>query len=1027
MKKRILSFLCVLVLLCAAIPPVAAAKAPGGDLAWTDSDEPMLIEQILQRDGLIDGIWFPWFDGGNVGHSLTGNEVMVRYYGNNWSTVAMDTVGADKIYYEIYNLKAMGYNLLGYGGSIYDEGVIFDDYGDVIGVKQEFLDNARRLLDMCREIGMPVMWTICFHSSSAPNYYGMDAYNIFSQKYANPTVAKHYAERFARPVCEMLAEYPDVVAMVAITDEIENEINDSQEGNHFGGSRDNYGVTEEDMVYFMQQVTKVAREELPNVALTMASNDMNKAMYNGFDMDLMGHNRYDNNANLPTVDSYFSDAPMIMTEYNIGDDGEFTDEQYAQKLITFREKMMDYGYKGGIQWAWMHNGLHRSTAYYLLDSYTRNGPNTDFIETVALLRYYIDDYRAEYRGETIVLDKPVLYCNEGGGIVEWIPSPQAEKMDLLRSTDGGKTWETILSNVNQADYVSKGKGRYVDTAVANSMYKIVVRDGKGNTAESDPNNVAGIANKYKKATTYVSLSGSINIGKDSSQLGNYTLIDFTTAQNRPYAASANLIQNGSFESTDGAQWNVSSFVGSAVSVVTDKTAPEGSKTLYFNSSGTSAEKWYTFTVSVEPNTNYVFSAWVKGDYLSASNSGHASIGVVDPSTGKFMIYSKYRTRCSRANRQIVPTAWDDEWHLRSVVFNSADLTEVTIALCGDNSKFWVDGLALYKNGEGVKYVGERNDSRVVVDMTADSLVCKDSAVITKNSGFADGTTYWKDGHGWRNGFLKVANSDKEHGKVLHYTASADSYSLYYIQWVEVKPNTTYSLSFDIKILQSGDGKFMLLDDTMSIPGPVLGFEFDQEMYGEDWGSYYIQFNTGAFSRIGIAVCDMGGEALIDNIRLFKTSDGKEDTTGGTVATIAPQATTTVSRPAATTAPTERPAASGAGTTVAPTEGTQAAQPSDAAPSATVGQAVSSASASAADTTASKATAAAGTTAANKDKESLLLSALTFKDNYLIPGIILYVTLAAVLATAALAVVILVRKKKRTADTPADAPADSGNE
>jgi len=927
-SRTFFALLCTLCLLVGVIP-ASAASAPGGDLAWTDSDEPMLIEQILQRDGLIDGIWYPWFDGSSVGHSLTGNDLMVRYYGNNWSTVAMDTVGADKIYREIYNLKAMGYNLLGYGGSIYDEGVIFDAYGDVIGIKQEFLDNARRLLDMCREIGMPVMWTICFHSSSAPNYYGMDAYNIISQKYANPTIAQHYAEKFARPVCEMLAEYPDVVALVAITDEIENEINDSQEGNHFGGSRDTYGVTEEDMVYFMKQVTKVAREELPGVALTMASNDMNKAMYNGFDMDLMGHNRYDNNANLPTVDSYFSDAPMIMTEYNIGGDGEFTDEQYAQKLITFREKMMDYGYKGGIQWAWMHNGLHARTAYYLLDSYTSRGPNTDYIETVALLRHYIDDYRAEYQGKTVVLDKPVLYCNEGGGIVEWIPSRQAEKMDILRSTDGGKTWTTILENVSQADYVNKGKGRYEDTAVANSMYKIVVRDGKGNTAESEPNNVAGIEAKFKKATTTVKLEGSINIGKDSSQMGSYPLYEFSVTQNRLHNPVNNLLKNGSFEATDGAQWNVNSFVGSTVSVVSDSTAPDGGKSLYFNTSGKTEETWYTFTVSVEPNTNYIFSTWVKGTFLSATNSGHASIGVVDPSTGKFMIYSSYRTRCSRNNRQIYPTAWDDEWHLRSVAFNSADLTEVTIALCGDNSKLWVDDMALYKNGDGVKYVGERNDSRVKVDMAADALVCKDSAVINKNSGFTSGATYWKDGHGWRNGFLSITDSDKEHGKVLHYTATADNYSLYYTHWVDVKPNTTYSLSFDIKVLESGGGKFMLIDDTMSIPNAVLGFEFDQEVYGDDWGSYYIQFNTGAFSRVGIVVCDMGGEALIDNVRLFKSSDGYEDTSGNTVATVAPLASTTRTPSRPTQAPTT-------GGSVAPTDTTSATVEDGATTTATAG-------------------------------------------------------------------------------------------
>ena len=909
MKKNVfrslLTLLCALCLLMGAIP-VTAAVAPGGDFAWTKSDKPMLIEQILQRDGLIDGIWFPWFDGGNVGHSLTGNELMVRYYGSGWSRPALDTVGADKIYHEIYNLKAMGYNLLGYGGSIYDEGVIFDEYGDVLGVKQEFLDNARRLLDMCREIGMPVMWTICFHSSSSPNYHGMDAYNIISQKYANPTIAKHYAERFARPVCEMLAEYPDVVALVAITDEIENEINDSEEGNHFGGARDTYGVTEEDMVYFMKQVTKVAREELPNVALTMASNDTNKAMYNGFDLDLMGHNRYDNNANIPTVEEYYSDAPMIMTEYNVGGDAPFTSELFAQRLITFRKKMMDYGYKGGIQWAWMHNGRHASTSYYLLDSVAPSGqPNTDFIETVATLRHYIDDYRAEYRGETVVLDKPVLYANEGGGYVEWIPSRQAEKMDILRSTDGGKSWTTILSNVDQADYVNKGKGQYKDTATANSMYKIVVRDSAGNTAESEPNNVAGVAAKYKKTATTVKLEGATGIGRDSSRAGAYTLQNFTAAQNRPYKAAYNLLKNGGFESTTNAAWNVSSFMGDAVSVVTDNTAPEGKKSLYFNTSGNTTEKWYTFTVPVEPDTDYVFSAWIKGAYLSASNSGHASIGVIDPSTGKFMIYPKYATRCSRANRQIVPTAWDDEWHLRSVMFNSADLTEVTIALCGENSQLWVDDLALYKNGQGVKYVGARNAGRLEVDMGAEALTCKDSACLTKNATFASGNTYWKDGAGWKNGFLSITSADKAHGKALHYTGTSDGYGVYYTQWVSVQPNTDYSFAFDVKILKNGGGKLMILDDAMSQPRTLMGFEFDTEVYGSDWGSYYIQFNSGVYTRVGIAVCNLGGEALMDNLRLFKTANGTKPASGGTVATIAPNATTTTTTKVTTT-PTETP-------------------------------------------------------------------------------------------------------------------------
>ena len=293
---------------------------------------------------------------------------------------------------------------------------------------------------------------------------------------------------------------------------------------------------------------------------------------------------------------------------------------------------------------------------------------------------------------------------------------------------------------------------------------------------------------------------------------------------------------------------------------------------------------------MEPNTDYTFSAWVKGSYLSAGNSGHASIGVVDPTTGKFMIYSKYNRKSSRSNRQIYPTAWDEEWHLRSVAFNSGDLTEVTIALCGDNSKLWVDGIALYKNGQGVKYMGARNAGYARPDYGAYYVTCKESDSLLTNSSFSSGDTFWKTGNGWKNGFLSVINDNSSYGKVLRYK-EGDGYGTYYIKWVEVKPNTDYSFYFDIKVKQSGGGGLVILDDCMSKPNQIANFVFDTMLYGTDWDRYYIQFNSSNFTRIGIAVCNMGGEALMDNIRLFESSKGFKDTSGETVGTIATQKTT----------------------------------------------------------------------------------------------------------------------------------------
>ena len=868
LRNRITALLCSVLLLVGLVPVAAVSAALGGDFTYTPADKPLLIEQILQRDGLIDGIWFPWFDGGNVGHSLTGNETMVRYQGSSWSKVALDTVGADKIYREIYNLKAMGYNVLGYGASIYDEGVIHDAYGDVVGIKQEFLDNSRRLLDMCREIGMPVMWTVCFHSSSAPGYYGIESYDIFSQKYCNPEVTEHYVERFVRPMCKMLAEYKDIVALVAIADEPENEINDSEKGNHFGGLRAPYGVNLDNMVHFMSRINDVVKEELPDVARTVASNDEDKTIYNGFDMDLMGHNVYHNNCHTPDVEDFKTDAPIILTEYNVGDDLDRDQDLFTKRLIEWRQVMMEKGYKGGVQWAWMSHGTHGSTAYYLLDSVSWGDvPNTDFVSSVGELRRFMDDYRAEYRGEKVVLDKPVLYCNEGGGYVEWIPSRQATKMDILRSTDGGKSWTYVLKNANQSAYIIKNKGTYLDEPVPNSMYKIVVRDEKGNTAESDPGNVAGVELKYKKETTKVVLSGPTGIGRHSNTYSRYRLYSFGEMNNRPMTDAANLLKNGSFESVGG-QWNNGNFTAAA-QVVTDATAPDGSKVLYFDATGNQSNQWYTFTVPIEPYTDYVFSAWIKGNYLSASNGGNASIGVVAPDTGKFMYGG---SNASRDNNQLYPPSWDGEWHLRSVAFNSSDMTKVTIALYGGDSHLYVDDMALFRNGDGVKYMGTNMKSELKLTHDVAYTVCDPADSLVTDYGM-DSTTYWQSGHGWRNNFLSMNKSSVGYGNSLKYTGSADAYGLYYIKWIPVESYTTYTFSFDMKVLEDGWGKLLLIDERKTGPSEVLAFECDTAAYGTEWKRYSVNINTRGFKRVGIAVCDLGGSALYDNIRLFKKADG----------------------------------------------------------------------------------------------------------------------------------------------------------
>ena len=422
------------------------------------------------------------------------------------------------------------------------------------------------------------------------------------------------------------------------------------------------------------------------------------------------------------------------------------------------------------------------------------------------------------------------------------------------------------------------------------MYKIVVRDGKGNVAESVPSNKAGADLAHKREPVPSGLTvGDLAVDKlPRIPQDQAKLLSFGVLNNRPYKPEYNRIQNGSFEEASGGQWNNDTFLNEYIRVVEDPTAPSGTKSLFFDTSSTGEDGWYSFTVEVEPNTDYVFSTFIKSSYLADDNRGKGNIGVIDPDTGMYMVYWPYYhdyARSSRLDQQIYPPACDNAWHLRSVSFNSGDQTEVTIALRGYSSKMWLDDMALFRNDQGVKYVSPNLSGSASLNFDTDYGSCDPVYSLTDNVDISDATSdYWQTGAGWKNGFVNVADTGSEHGNAIHYTASDPAWGLYYIKWVDVKPDTDYVFAADIKVLQSGQGRLLLLDGKKLFPRPITQYDFHTDWFGEDWSSIVIGFNSDAFTRIGIAICDQGGEALIDNIRLFEEQNGSvyEDDLSGWV-------------------------------------------------------------------------------------------------------------------------------------------------
>ena len=98
--KTLLSLLCALTLLVCAVPamPLVAAET---EETLPQAEGKTLLEQIIERDGLLDGVWYPWINAGQSGHNLCGNKVMAQYYSADWARVELDYYGADKVYREI--------------------------------------------------------------------------------------------------------------------------------------------------------------------------------------------------------------------------------------------------------------------------------------------------------------------------------------------------------------------------------------------------------------------------------------------------------------------------------------------------------------------------------------------------------------------------------------------------------------------------------------------------------------------------------------------------------------------------------------------------------------------------------------------------------------------------------------------------------------------------------------------------------------------------------------------------------------
>ena len=376
----------------------------------------------------------------------------------------------------------------------------------------------------------------------------------------------------------------------------------------------------------------------------------------------------------------------------------------------------------------------------------------------------------------------------------------------------------------------------------------------------------------------------VNAG-DTGTHAKPSLTGFGTEKNRPSASSDNVIVQPGFESTTNAQWNTSNFLKQGVSVVTsggtDGDAHSGSKFLKYYHGSVGYTDWPMFEITCPTAGEYVFSAWVRTPLLSANNVGAASIGIINPDTGKFLTYGNaggsYDGHYSNPETQLRSTATDDNWHLRSVTFYvGAANSNVKIGIYGLKSTMYIDDISVHLLSKGTKYVGNQQGTLSASTSVTNKYCEADNNLIPDcNMNGDPSEEFWTIGaSGWNNGFLEF-NKDATsaaHGNALHFkgTSPASNKTYRYIKFVYVEPNTSYTVSFDYRVVKTGN-PLMFVDNNIEknavFHTPNLGSA------SNSWKTYSFTFNTGNYNRIGIVFKDGSGEAYFDDFRFFKTSDG----------------------------------------------------------------------------------------------------------------------------------------------------------
>lgn len=580
-----------------------------------------LYEKTLAEDGFIFGMDYDWFlYNGSSGKNMGDNQIL------GWKSIFNDYL----TYIDLYNIKAMGYNCVNVWLFMQGEGLRFDDNGFVTGLDDTFKTNIVKVMNMCRELDLPICFSIQPHGeaenygngSDTENY--IEIWNKYYQFYYREDARKAYMENAIRPLAEIIKGYQDVVMILDLTIENESNLTDDPELGYFDGGPK--GTTWENFSAFLNDMNATIKSVIPNSITSTEDVGGYAHAYrkNEVNVDIIGMNNYNGNGQMGDPTEMYLVKPFYVGEFNGGESGfdQWSQEYWGKIKTRFYPDAIQKGYIGAFYFSYSTGGSPFSLFDGLANDY-------DGMRSYALsLSYQVKELINEHKGIKTEMDTPVLLCNKGGSDVYWIGGRGVSSYKLERSDDNGKTWKVIDANID-ADMTSLTSGlcKYTDNSLAEGIdycYRVTAYNDEGKSAVSKPNNVE-----------------SFYVAKD-------------------------LLIDGSFENTELKEEEKSEgwYQVSGAGSVTDEEAHTGKYCFKVDKINGINNQWGKTQqkLTVKPNTNYTLTFW----YKAVKDVSMFSIRALDNDKKDIADYWS--------------PAYDEEWKQATLVFTTGDYDTIYIRI-----------------------------------------------------------------------------------------------------------------------------------------------------------------------------------------------------------------------------------------------------------------------------------------------------------------------------------------------------------